>query len=522
MRTIITLLFALFTLAGFSQTITLEKENITPKGISTIGGISYFKGQLYLLLPANIRYKGKEAEASESKTISEKYRVFDIYRYDQTIGELVNMSKKWPTPDASPNGFCIVDDSTVVYTNNKSQLISNSNKLNTILSKINSGKFHFTDPFWHEDSKQIYFSANLPGSKGGMDIWHIETEGKNSGDPINSGALNSTYNELSPSCTNDTLLIFVSDRDKKQYDIFLYNRLENKVLQIEETLAENEFFTLSPTSRLIYFVSSKEKKQSLWKGIISTRQIEKVENIAPIAVQEIPFDTKHLPEHEMIKFNEKRNDDPDFKLTNYFGLARYDLTPIMKDSLDRIARMLGQNTELNIVICGHASPDGPENRNMMLSYYRANEAYRWLIEKGISSERIFRIYGGEYLYNDSVKARMFSIFPINETDIPKQITIIPSSLLGKPSKLYPIYGTNSDESDYLRFILKKQLPIYDQALLLLPVKTIHYVLKGETVYSISKQHDSNAETIIRANNMNDEIVSEGKVLLIPEKNETND
>jgi len=516
MRTLTLLIFITACLSGFGQLIKFDKENITPAGVTEIGGVGYYNDQLYLLLPANIRYVGKTAVASESKSIAQKYRVWDIFLVNDSTGELENVSKTWPTPDASPNGFCIVDDTTVVYSNNKSQLVSNNPIFNTLVGKVNNSKYHFTDPAWDNQHKQLYFASERPGGKGGMDVWHIETEGSNPGLPVNAGSINSTANELSPTLPNDTILLFVSNRKNNSYDIQMYDQTKEQIVATDNTPGINEFFTIAPHKGLLYYIATANKKQSLWKGSWTNIRQENIEQIAPAQTKEIPIVEKQ-PEPELVKPAEIPTDDPDFRLTNYFGLAKYDLTPLMKDSLNKIAEMLNQNPTLNIVICGHASPDGPENLNMMLSYYRANEAYKWLLSKNVTTNRIFRIYGGEYLYTDSVQARMFSIFPVKEAELPKQTVVIPKNMLGDESKLYPQYKTDSDETDYWRFILQKQLPVDEQSLILLPVKDIHYVLKGETIYSLAKQFGSTPEKVIKANNMKDESMQHGSILFLPGK-----
>lgn len=503
-------------LNGFSQMIYIEKEEITPDGITSFGGLAVYDHQLFLLLSANIRYDGKIIESSESKTISQKYRVWDIFRYDPVTGEMGNVNKKWKTPDAAPNGFCLVDDSTVVYTDNKSQLVSNNPRFNTILTKTNNVKYHFTDPCWDVSRNRLYFSSDYAGSKGGMDLWYIETAGDYAGIPVNAGVLNSQKNELSPTLLDDSLMIFVSNRNNQQYDIFVQTGEENKIINPEETPGCSEFFTVLSGKEELYFVSSTGKKQSLWKGKLRIRPVENIDKITPPVVEDIPI-KKAEAEPEEIKPQEAIQDDPDFRLDNYFGIAKFALTPLMQDSLNKIALMLNENPTLNIVICGHSSPDGPEDKNMFLSSLRANEAYNWLLSKGIKAERIFRVYGGEYLYGNLLYSRMFSIFPVSESEMPDQTVIVPAGAIGDPAKVYPAFGIDKDEVDYWRYILKKQLPVSDQSMLLLPVKNLHYVKKGETLYSIAKWYGSTVENVIKANNLENATVPVGKIIYVPEK-----
>jgi hypothetical protein len=98
MKVFTLILFIVVCLSGFSQTVNFKREDITPYGVTEIGGAMFFNDSIYLLIPANIRYGGKTAETSESKLISSKYKVWDIFKLDQTTGILENRSKKLPHP----------------------------------------------------------------------------------------------------------------------------------------------------------------------------------------------------------------------------------------------------------------------------------------------------------------------------------------------------------------------------------------------------------------------------------------
>jgi flagellar motor protein MotB len=515
MKTSVLLLLLTLYLSSFGQLVTIDKKNITPGNVTEIGGTGYFNDTLYLLLPGNIRYNGKIAEASESKSISQKYRIWDIFKLDETTNNLENMGNKWNINDASPNGFCIVNDSTVVYTNKKSQFISNQPEFNRLISKINNSNYQYTDPAWDDRNKRLYYSSNQPGGKGGMDIWYFETEGEKTGEITNVEKLNSSLNELSPTLPNDSLILFVSNKNGKQYDIAVFDNLKKEILKSTETLGANEFFTLSPIKGSLYYITPTPTSTLLWKGNYLIKETEPIATIVPATIQKIEVKIEPEPTPELIKQPEAATEDPNFKLTNYFGLAKYDLTPMMKDSLDKIASMLIENPMLSIVICGHASPDGPEGRNMMLSFSRANEAYNWLLKKGVKAERIVRVYGGEYLFNGVIEARMFSIFTIEENDLPKQLAIVPANMMGSAAQLYPIYNTDSDETNYWRFTLNKYLPVSDEQLLLLPVNNLHYVVKDETLYSLSIKYEITIKRMMDANGLKNESVAVGMALFIP-------
>jgi outer membrane protein OmpA-like peptidoglycan-associated protein len=513
MKTIfIIILFLFFLTTGYGQKIIIQKENITPKEITTIGGISFYNDQLFLLLSSNILFPENETKASEAKTITQKYQVWDVYSYDPVSRKLENENSKWNTANASPNGFSILDDSTVIYINNQMKLESNNQTLKELFKQLNRRRASFTDPFADKKQHRIYFSSDMEGGKGKMDLWYIETNKKEPVEAINTGNMNTPVNEICPSLQNDSIIVFSSNSNDNRYDICFYDLKNNSLIHREETPLDNEYFVLSPTKGNLFFMIPKGKKQTLWKGSWSTKREENIENISPLKVEEIPTLNKETDLEQSIENNPE---EFNIKMTNYFGLAKYDLTPFMKDSLNHLAVLLKDNPSMNIIICGQASPDGPENLNMMLSYYRANEAYKWLISRNVKANRIFRIYGGEYLFNDTIKARMFSIFTTNESDLPGTMVIYP--LLGNDNKNEMIkqFGISSDEMEYIRFALKKQLPVEKENLLILPVKDVHIVQKGETIYGIALKCGIDAKRLSEANNLTDESFQPGKIILIP-------
>jgi outer membrane protein OmpA-like peptidoglycan-associated protein len=72
----------------------------------------------------------------------------------------------------------------------------------------------------------------------------------------------------------------------------------------------------------------------------------------------------------------------------YFGFDNTQLTEDGKKVLDKITAILNNNSELSLKLLGNADAKGPEAYNLRLSQQRAEEAMRYLIERGISSKRL--------------------------------------------------------------------------------------------------------------------------------------
>jgi OOP family OmpA-OmpF porin len=72
----------------------------------------------------------------------------------------------------------------------------------------------------------------------------------------------------------------------------------------------------------------------------------------------------------------------------HFGFDKYDLTPVATMNLDENVEILNSRSDLNIIIEGNTDSIGPEAYNMTLSERRAQAVYDYLLNKGVSAERM--------------------------------------------------------------------------------------------------------------------------------------
>ena len=286
------------------------------------------------------------------------------------------------------------------------------------------------------------------------------------------------------------------------------------MLHQHETPNCNEYFTAFATDSSLYYVSENEQGMKLLRSTIKNARQPEIKLIEAPVVEKIESapETKSLV--NITPVEQITNDELNIQMTNYFGVARYELTPFMKDSLNRLSQTLQQNPDQYILICGHASPDGPENLNMMLSYYRANEAYNQLIEKGIDKSRIYRVYGGEYLFVGSQKARNFSIFTLPHPDLPEQITLYPISKGDTPDQILSNFGTDTDDQTYYRYQLNKFLPVDNEQLLLVPVNLLYFAKAGENINDIARKYNIPPFKLKQINNIETDTLNSNKVLFV--------
>lgn len=78
-----------------------------------------------------------------------------------------------------------------------------------------------------------------------------------------------------------------------------------------------------------------------------------------------------------------------------FRTAKADILPEYEEELNELVTFMNKNTELRILIEGHTAPIGNVGKNQELSEQRAVEVRNYLIQKGISQNRIRTVgYGG--------------------------------------------------------------------------------------------------------------------------------
>lgn len=79
-----------------------------------------------------------------------------------------------------------------------------------------------------------------------------------------------------------------------------------------------------------------------------------------------------------------------------FGFDSSALRDASKENLQKLARIMSEDDDTNLMIVGHTDSTGDENYNLRLSERRSQSAANYLIEQGIDSNRVQVEGRGEY------------------------------------------------------------------------------------------------------------------------------
>lgn len=132
---------------------------------------------------------------------------------------------------------------------------------------FNSDKYSCAHPALTADGKTLYFSSDMPGGSGGMDLWKSDWNGTNWTTPVNLGEIiNSPGNEIFPFIADDNTLYFSSDalNGIGGLDIFIsqlngsnFTKPENIGAPINS--ADDDFgLTYNTISKTGYFTSNRK------------------------------------------------------------------------------------------------------------------------------------------------------------------------------------------------------------------------------------------------------------------------
>jgi len=249
-----------------------------------------------------------------------------------------------------------------------------------------------------KDGKVIYFSSDMPGGEGKTDIWYCEKQADgNWGKPVNCGkVINTADEDAFPYIDNNGTLYYASKGLPGMGGYDIYRTTGEKA---QWSTPQNLKYPINTTSDDFCFVT----RDGVSGYLSSNRDGGKgSDDTYSFAIAKTDTATHH-------KSNITVNINPvqppkatqDIVLnTIYFDLDKYNIRPDAVIELDKIMALLKQQPGLSIEISGYTDTRASGQYNLTLSQHRAESAKAYLINKGISADRLtIKWYGKTHLVN---------------------------------------------------------------------------------------------------------------------------
>ncbi len=315
---------------------------------------------------------------------------------------------------------------------------------------FNTKDYSLSNPSLSRDGKTLYFSSNMPGSLGGVDIWKVSINGNEYGKPENLGPkVNTEGNESFPFIADDnTTLYFASSGrqglggyDVYQIDLskgtdavnmgkpintekddfaFTFNKAKNIGFLSSNRNGNDDIFSATPICKvdLLVVVTNKktgeiladakvaildeknnivDTKMSNSKGEVNYRVL--CDKIYSIQASKDGFEGNVFPVGKS-KGPTARVDaalqpidviiTPDEIVLKpiFFEYDKSNITQEGAFELDKLVQVMKNNEKLVIFAKSHTDSRGTDAYNNSLSDRRAQATVQYVISKGISASRI--------------------------------------------------------------------------------------------------------------------------------------
>jgi len=315
---------------------------------------------------------------------------------------------------------------------------------------FNSKDYSLSNPSLSRDGKTLYFSSNMPGSIGGVDIWKVSVNGGNFGKPENLGPkVNTEGNESFPFIADDNITLYFASTGKPGFgglDIFQINLAKGTdAVNMEKPIntEKDDFdFTFNKAKNIGFLSSNRNGNDDLFLAtplcavdllvVVTNAKTGAVLDNAKVAILDaknnviatqysnsngevnykIECDTPYSIQaskdgFEGNVFPVEKSKGPTAKLPAplqpidviitpteivlqpiYFEFDKSNITQQGAFELDKLVQVMKNNDKLVIFAKSHTDSRGSDTYNLSLSDRRAQATVQYVISKGIPAERI--------------------------------------------------------------------------------------------------------------------------------------
>lgn len=271
--------------------------------------------------------------------------------------------------------------------------------------RINDPSYSIAYPSLSADGKTLYFSSDMPGGYGGMDLYKSQkvASGEWSA-PTNLGkGINTQGDEVYPFIDANNNLYFSSNGlgGLGGFDIFKATQTEGifgSLINMDTpTNSDKDDFgyIIAKDGKSGYFTSNRANGKGGYDIYCFS---DEAKSVAPavLTVADVP-----KPASVDLPVQRDRKGRMTITLRKiYYNVGKWDLLPASYGELNILADYMLKNPELKVEVGSHTDSRGSDASNLTLSQKRSQSVVNYLISQGIASDRMFaRGYGETELLN---------------------------------------------------------------------------------------------------------------------------
>ncbi len=316
---------------------------------------------------------------------------------------------------------------------------------------FNSSEYSTSNPSLSRDGKTLYFSSDMPGSIGGVDIWKVAVNADGSfGKPENLGSkVNSEGNESFPFIADDNNTLYFASSGKQgmggldvfQIDLskgeeavnlgtpvntekddfgFTFNKLKNLGFFASNRNGNDDIFGATPICGVEVFTKVTNAKTGEVLANASVSIVDEKRNVIATKTTnekgEVSYDVECEKSYSIqaskdgfegssfgvakTKGGQVKVDaalqpiesiitDTEIVLNPiYFEYNKSNITQEGAFELDKLVQVMKSNDKLVILAKSHTDNRGSDAYNLSLSDRRAKATVQYVISKGIAKDRI--------------------------------------------------------------------------------------------------------------------------------------
>ncbi len=259
----------------------------------------------------------------------------------------------------------------------------------------NVQEYSIGDAALSKSGRIIYFTSDMPGGVGKTDIWYCEKRRDGTWDkPINCGpTINTKEEEAFPTIAGDGALYYSSKGLAGMGGYDIYKAVGEKAQWVAP---QNLKYPINSTSDDFYLVTRDGVSGYLSSNREGGHGSDDIYSFAYKPVDTIPVKRVTKPAAPNITAAKPQKTNPEIVLNPiYYDLDKSNIRPDAAVELDKLALILKQYPAVKIELSSYTDSRASDQYNLALSQRRAASVVAYLVNKGISADRLVAKYYGE-------------------------------------------------------------------------------------------------------------------------------